>query len=72
MSQREDDHDRGHQGDALPEARVARHQPYWAVRAWLLRAAGDADGARAAHGIAIGLCQDPAVRAWLVEQQGLV
>lgn len=54
--------------EALPAAAVARHQPYWAVRAWLLSALGDRDGAREAYRRAIGLCADPSVRAWLATQ----
>jgi RNA polymerase sigma-70 factor (ECF subfamily) len=49
--------------DALPEKDVASYQPYWAVRASALQRAG-ADAA-AAYDRAIGLSEDPAVRAFL-------
>lgn len=51
--------------DALPDAREA-YQPYWAVRAAALDAAGDRAGARAAYTRAAGLSGDPAVRATLL------
>ena len=46
----------------------AGYQPWWAVRAHLLAAAGRASEARAARQRAIGLSADPAVRAWLAQQ----
>lgn len=49
---------------------VASHQPYWATRAHLLRAAGQHDLARAAYTTAAGLCGDPSVRAFLLNQAG--
>lgn len=49
--------------DALDAARVADHQPYWAARAHLERAAGL--DASAAFARAAGLSADPAVRARL-------
>jgi RNA polymerase sigma-70 factor (ECF subfamily) len=50
--------------DALDAAVVAAHQPYWALRAHLLAQLGrdDAD----ARARAVGLAEDPAVRAWLL------
>ncbi|MFM8801807.1 MAG: RNA polymerase sigma factor [Tagaea sp.] len=51
--------------DALPDAREA-YQPYWAVRAAALDAAGDRAGAHAAYTRAAGLSGDPAVRATLL------
>ncbi|MEL6183266.1 MAG: DUF6596 domain-containing protein [Myxococcota bacterium] len=54
--------------EALPEASIARHQPYWAVRAWLLTRLGQVALAREAYARAAGLCTDPAVRAWLTRQ----
>ena len=54
--------------DAIPSARVDRHQPYWAVRAHLLFAAGH--DARQAADRAIGLTEDPAVRDWLRRRFG--
>jgi predicted RNA polymerase sigma factor len=55
--------------EALPRATSDRHlaeyQPYWAARAELLRRAGEAEEARQALEIAIGLAADPAVRRYL-------
>ena len=53
--------------DALDADRVKRHQPYWAVRAWLEAEAGF--DATAAYDRAIGLTADAAVRGWLLEQR---
>lgn len=44
---------------------VARYQPYHATLAALLEAAGDGVAAAEARTRAIGLTEDPAVRAWL-------
>ncbi|MBI1186847.1 MAG: RNA polymerase subunit sigma-70 [Alphaproteobacteria bacterium] len=51
--------------DALPPARVARHQPFWVVRAAALRALGDHAAAREATEHALALTTDPAVRVFL-------
>lgn len=53
--------------DALSPA--PEYQPYWAVRAHLLRRAGRSAEASAACDRAIGLTEDPAVRAWLIEHR---
>ncbi|MCB9762764.1 MAG: RNA polymerase subunit sigma-70 [Alphaproteobacteria bacterium] len=55
--------------DGLDPDTCARHQPYWAVRSWLLGQAGRLAEADAAYARAIGLCTDPAVRAWLTGQR---
>lgn len=55
--------------DGLDAETVRHHQPYWAVRAHLLRESGDADAADEAFGHAIGLSGDPAVRRWLGERR---
>ena len=55
--------------DDLDATAMARHQPYWAVRAWLLAQADRSHDAVGAYDRAIGLCDDPSVRAWLVEQR---
>ncbi len=55
--------------DGIEERSVTRHQPYWAARAWLLAAAGRRAEADDAYERAIGLSGDPAVRAWLRDQQ---
>jgi predicted RNA polymerase sigma factor len=53
--------------DRLPDEAVGSYQPYWATRAHLLGRAGRA-GADRARQRAIGLTEDPAVRAWLLRQ----
>jgi RNA polymerase sigma-70 factor (ECF subfamily) len=50
--------------NALPPDRVARHQPYWAVRAHILAEIGHPDAA-ATYERAIGLSDDPVIRLWL-------
>jgi predicted RNA polymerase sigma factor len=59
--------------EALPQVasdrRLAEYQPYWAARAELLRRAGDAEDARQALEIAIGLAGDPAVRRYLEQRR---
>lgn len=50
----------------LPAASVAQHQPYWALRAELLTRVGRAAGAAVAYRRAIGLCEDDAVRRYLL------
>jgi RNA polymerase sigma-70 factor, ECF subfamily len=51
--------------DALDPARVAGYQPYWVVRAHCLQRAGDGTGAQRAGAVALGLTEDPALRAHL-------
>jgi RNA polymerase sigma-70 factor, ECF subfamily len=51
--------------DQLPAQDIGAYQPYWAVRAHLLAQAGRPDAAQAALQRAIGLTDDPAVRAYL-------
>jgi predicted RNA polymerase sigma factor len=59
--------------EALPQlsndGRLAEYQPYWAARAELLRRAGEAQEARQALEIAIGLADDPAVRRYLEQRR---
>lgn len=50
----------------MPEAEIASYQPYWALKAHLLRAAARASEALEAYGRAIGLTDDPAVRTFLM------
>ncbi len=57
-----------HQLDAIASSVVDRHQPYWAVRGWLLRELERHGEAREAYGRAMGLCSDAAVRRWLHRQ----
>jgi RNA polymerase sigma-70 factor (ECF subfamily) len=51
--------------DELPDSAIATYQPYWAVRAHLLARAGRGDDSKAAYATAIGLTEDPAIRAFL-------
>lgn len=54
--------------DALPTKDVESYQPYWAVRASALQRSGR--DATSAYERAIGLSEDPAVRAFLRRQRG--
>lgn len=49
---------------------VSNYQPYWAVRAHLLQRSGKSREASDAYDRAIGLSEDPAVRAFLLHQRG--
>lgn len=49
--------------------RLAAYQPYWALRAHLLKRLGRADEARAAYDEAIARESDPAVRAYLAGER---
>lgn len=53
----------------LPGAQAAGYQPYWALKAHLLVRTGEAAAAREAYTRAIGLSEDPAVRAFLHKAQ---
>ena len=55
--------------DAIAPPLVERHQPYWAVRARVLKLCGKNDGAAAAINRAIGLADDSAVRAYLIQSK---
>lgn len=55
--------------DALDESAVGTYQPYWAVRAHLLRLLERGPEASVAYGRAIGLTEDPAVRRFLLDRQ---
>ncbi len=55
--------------DAIDGGAVTSYQPYWAVRAHLLRATGSTSDARDAYDRAIGLTEDPAVRRFLLERR---
>lgn len=50
---------------ALPPEAVATYQPYWALAAHLLQRLQRHEEAAAAYSRAIGLCEDPAMRAFL-------
>jgi predicted RNA polymerase sigma factor len=52
----------------LPADVVRSYQPYWALTAHLLAKLGRADKARDAYERAIGLCDDAAMRAFLLRR----
>jgi len=56
--------------DRLDRAAVTMYQPYWAVRAHVLRSLGRAAEAREAYDRAIGLAEDPATRQFLLARRG--
>ena len=56
--------------DAIEPRDVSAYQPYWAVRAHLLRRLGKLREASHAFDRAIGLAQDPAVRQFLLQKRG--
>jgi RNA polymerase sigma-70 factor (ECF subfamily) len=51
-----------------PDA-VSHYQPYWAVRAHLLQRLGKTREASESYDRAIGLAEDPAVRAFLLQKR---
>ena len=55
--------------DAIDPGTAARYQPFWAVRAHILRGLGRTQDAEDALKRAVGLTKDPAVRAFLVSKQ---
>lgn len=55
--------------DAEADARLRTYQPYWAVRAEMLAHAGEAQEARHAYEVAIGLERDPAIQEFLRKKQ---
>jgi RNA polymerase sigma-70 factor (ECF subfamily) len=56
--------------DAIEPGAVVSYQPYWAVRAHLLKCLGRKALAAAAFDRAIGLAEDAAVRSFLLERRG--
>jgi predicted RNA polymerase sigma factor len=56
--------------DAISLDDVSGYQPYWAVRAHLLRRLGNSAAALDAYDRAIGLAEDPAVREFLLQKRG--
>ncbi|MBB6669279.1 RNA polymerase sigma factor [Cohnella nanjingensis] len=58
--------------EAIPSSAVEGYQPYWALRAHLLVRMRRREEARAAYRLAIGLCSDPAVRAYLYRQSAFL
>ncbi len=53
---------------AIPIDAVRSYQPYWALAAHLLKRLGRRAEAAAAYASAIGLCEDPAMRDFLMRQ----
>jgi RNA polymerase sigma-70 factor (ECF subfamily) len=56
--------------DAIDPHDVSAYQPYWAVRAHVLRRLGKTSEALDAFDRAIGLTEDPAVRQFLLQRRG--
>ena len=56
--------------DAIDLAAVSTYQPYWAVRAHLLQLLGKHTESQHAYHRAIGLAEDPAIRAFLLQKRG--
>ena len=54
--------------DEIPLEAVQDYQPYWALKAHLLRRLKRVEEARAATERAIGLCEDEAMRAFLMRR----
>lgn len=52
----------------LPDDVITNYQPYWALAAHLLKRLQRAEEAAAAYERAIGLCEDPAMREFLMRQ----
>lgn len=53
----------------IPDDAITSYQPYWALAAHLLDRMDRSDEAHAARERAIALCEDPAMRAFLIQQQ---
>jgi predicted RNA polymerase sigma factor len=58
--------------DAMPSEAIASYQPYWALRAYLLRAGHRTTEAKDAYARAIGLTEDAAAREFLITQMAAV
>jgi predicted RNA polymerase sigma factor len=56
--------------DEIDENAVCGYQPYWAVRAHVLRLLGQTAESLDSYDRAIGLTEDPAVRAFLLQRRG--
>lgn len=54
--------------DEIPAEAVKTYQPYWALSAHLFKRMKRFEEARSAYSRAIGLCMDPAIRAFLEKQ----
>lgn len=55
--------------EMIDQKDVLAYQPYWAVRAHLLRALGRIPEAAGAYDRAIGLAEDPAIREFLIQKR---
>jgi len=55
--------------DRIESRMITTHQPYWAVRAHILKAIGEHDSANAAFDRAMGLSSDEAVRNFLRQRK---
>ena len=55
--------------DGIDLDAVSNDQPYWAVRAYLLREIGRTPESVEAYDRAIGLAEDPAVRQFLLQKR---
>jgi RNA polymerase sigma-70 factor (ECF subfamily) len=53
--------------DRIPAGSIQIYQPYWALRAHFYKRLGQIEEARTAFGRAIGLCEDEAMRAFLIK-----
>src|SRR5262249_9993952 len=56
--------------DAIDQDAAPVYQPYWAVRAHVLRLLGRGREAQHAYDRAIGFAEDPAVREFLLQKRG--
>ena len=56
--------------ESIDQEAVSDYQPYWAVRAHLLRRLGKAREARDAYDRAVGLAEDSSVREFLLQKRG--
>jgi predicted RNA polymerase sigma factor len=54
--------------DAIPIESIKNYQPYWALKAHLLKELGDTSLAKQAYSRAIGLTEDAATREFLLKQ----
>lgn len=58
--------------DALPLESVRNYQPFWALKAHLLKQLGCKSGTQQAYLRAIGLTEDAAIREFLLHQSLLL
>lgn len=58
--------------EVLPSEKVKNYQPYWALKAHLLKNLGDRGSAQKAYTLAIGLTEDAAIREFLLLQSSSI